>query len=56
VVTLNQECNVLSREDLNSLFCEKHGWKIIHDDICLDGDHGRTMVHFCAQKTEFEKE
>lgn len=50
-----KENNVLSREELNSIFCSDYGWKITHDDICLDGDHGRPMVHFCAEKTGFNK-
>jgi len=25
-------------------------WEILHDDICFDGDHGRTLIQFVARK------
>lgn len=45
-----KEHSVLSRHELHDLFSSGSDWKILHDNICLDGDHGRPMVHFCAEK------
>jgi len=25
-------------------------WSILKDDICQDGDHGRTLIQFIARK------
>lgn len=40
---------VLERTLLHDLF-HGHGWEIMHDEITLDSDHGRTMIHFVARK------
>jgi hypothetical protein len=29
---------------------QQHRWKILHDEICLDGDHGRTLINFIAER------
>jgi hypothetical protein len=42
------EKTVLERHELSELFSDE--WKILHDEIALDSDHGRTMIHFVAQK------
>ena len=45
--------NVLDRDELNTLFGNKSDdkkWTILKDDICHDGDHGRTLVQFIARK------
>eukprot|EP00934_Nitzschia_sp_Nitz4_P004520 Nitzschia sp. Nitz4//scaffold10_size219509//99594//100670//NITZ4_001428-RA/size219509-processed-gene-0.76-mRNA-1//1//CDS//3329532920//4510//frame0 len=41
------EKTVLERHQLSTLFSE---WNILHDEIVLDSDHGRTMINFVAQK------
>jgi len=45
------EKTVLERNHLSNLFA-KNGWNIVHDDVALDSDHGRTMIHFVAQKSK----
>ena len=58
-----KESNVLERCELKKLFegasCSSHDdkkgsdvkkWEILHDDICFDGDHGRTLIQFVARK------
>ncbi|KAL7446368.1 hypothetical protein ACHAXM_010154 [Skeletonema potamos] len=45
--------NVLERDELNTLFGNKtdgEKWSILMDDICSDGDHGRTLIQFIARK------
>jgi SAM-dependent methyltransferase len=42
------EKTVIERHQLSDIFDAK--WKILHDEISLDSDHGRTMVHFVAKK------
>ena len=42
--------HVLERNELIDLFSVENGWEIVHDSICMDGDHGRTLIHFCARK------
>jgi hypothetical protein len=42
------EKTVLERNQLHSLFKEK--WEILHDEIALDSDHGRTMIQFVAMR------
>jgi len=42
------EKTVLERNQLFDLF--KAQWDIIYDEIALDSDHGRTMVHFVARR------
>jgi rhodanese-related sulfurtransferase len=52
------EKTVLERDELATLFANAgrvngncgHKWEILHDEIALDTDHGRTMVHFVARK------
>lgn len=44
------EKTVLERSQLHDLFIEQ-GWEIMHDEIALDSDHGRTMIHFVAKKS-----
>lgn len=43
------EKSVLERTQLRDLF-QAHGWKILFDEIAMDSDHGRTMIHFVAQR------
>jgi hypothetical protein len=43
------EKTVLERNQLAHLF-EEAGWKILHNEIASDCDHGRTMVHFVARR------
>lgn len=43
------EKTVLERDELSDLFCDDT-WEILHDEIATDSDHGRTMIHFVAQK------
>ena len=42
------EKTVLERNQLSELFQSQ--WDILHDEIALDSDHGRTMIHFVARK------
>jgi hypothetical protein len=42
------EKTVLERNQLSDLFQEQ--WDILHDEIALDCDHGRTMIHFVARR------
>jgi len=45
--------NVLDRDELSTLFGDKSDgekWSILKDDICQDGDHGRTLIQFIARK------
>uniref|UniRef100_A0A7S4EQY1 Uncharacterized protein n=1 Tax=Pseudo-nitzschia australis TaxID=44445 RepID=A0A7S4EQY1_9STRA len=39
---------VLERNQLHDIFHAK--WDILHDEISLDSDHGRTMIHFVARR------
>ena len=43
------EKTVLERFQLRDLFAAA-GWNIVHDEIAMDSDHGRTMIHFVAKK------
>lgn len=43
------EKTVLERNQLSDLFKER--WDIIYDEIALDSDHGRTMIHFVDRKS-----
>jgi len=56
-----QEKHVLERYELRDLFqsivvgvgtdnATASQWKILHDQVALDSDHGRTMIHFVAVK------
>lgn len=42
--------SVLERHELRNLFQAQEGtkWNILKDDICMDGDHGRTLIQFVA--------
>ena len=42
------EKTVLERNQLSELFQSQ--WDILHDEIALDSDHGRTMIHFVARR------
>lgn len=47
--------NVLDRDELSTLFGRKKNdvdkkWAILNDEICHDGDHGRTLIQFIARK------
>lgn len=42
------EKTVLERNQLSDLFQEQ--WDILHNEIALDSDHGRTMIHFVARR------
>jgi len=54
---------VLERNELRDLFTcpinagsstgtssTDEAWEVLHDEIALDSDHGRTMIHFVARK------
>jgi hypothetical protein len=43
------EKTVLERTHLQELFSSE-GWDILHDEIAIDSDHGRTMIQFTAKK------
>lgn len=45
-----KEKNVLERFELKNLFQASGNWSILKDDICQDGDHGRTLIQFLAKK------
>ena len=46
-----KESHVLNRWELRDLFQAKEGyWQTIKDDICFDGDHGRTLIQFMVVK------
>ncbi len=42
------EKTVLERDQLSDIFQER--WDILHNEIALDSDHGRTMIHFVARR------
>ncbi|KAG7366825.1 hypothetical protein IV203_029495 [Nitzschia inconspicua] len=42
------EKTILERDELSELF--SGAWNILHNEIAMDSDHGRTMIHFVAQK------
>jgi hypothetical protein len=42
------EKTVLDRNELSDIFSVQ--WDIVHDEIAMDSDHGRTMIHFVARK------
>ena len=42
------EKTVLERNQLSDLFQSQ--WDVLHDEIALDSDHGRTMIHFVARR------
>ena len=44
-----KESSVLDRWELKNLFDERR-WKIMRDNLILDGDHGRTLIQFIAKK------
>lgn len=44
------EKNVLERNELVKIFSRNNMWLILHDQIALDSDHGRTMIHFLAKR------
>jgi len=44
-----KESSVLQRNELNKKFSNGQ-WKILHDEIVPDGDHGRTLQQFIAEK------
>lgn len=47
-----KESHVLERNELRILFKNNDSnWKILYDEICMDdSDHGRTLIHFIAQR------
>jgi hypothetical protein len=55
-----QEKHVLERYELRDLFVPQPftaggaesvaKWKVLYDEVALDSDHGRTMIHFVAQR------
>jgi len=42
--------HVLERSELRNLFESSSLWTVLKDEIVQDSDHGRTMIHFVAQK------
>jgi hypothetical protein len=44
------EKTVLERYELRDLFLHAGKWEILFDEIALDSDHGRTMIHFVARR------
>jgi hypothetical protein len=56
-LVLAQEKHVLERYELRDLFVPQPStaggaatWKVLYDEVALDSDHGRTMIHFVAQR------
>ena len=48
-----KEKHVLERNELRDLFAgSRHHWKIWHDQVVSDSDHGRTLIQFVAQLVE----
>jgi len=54
-----QEKHVLERNELCDLFSTKANedgesshWKILHDKVAQDNDHGRTLIQFVAQLSQ----
>jgi len=45
-----KESNVLDRNELNEKFEGTGRWKVLHNELYPDGDHGRTLQHFVAEK------
>jgi hypothetical protein len=48
-----KEKHVLERHTLADIFSSPKncsGWTILHDEVVLDSDHGRTLIQFVAQK------
>jgi len=45
-----KELHVLNRYELTQTFDNSGKWKVLHDEICEDGDHGRTLVQFVAER------
>jgi len=51
-----KEKHVLERMELYDLFTtgnksKQNQWEVLKNDICLDGDHGRTLIQFVAIRT-----
>jgi SAM-dependent methyltransferase len=44
------EKSVIERHELSQLFTVNDKWKLLHDEITVDSDHGRPMIHFVAKK------
>jgi hypothetical protein len=42
------EKTVIERNELRDIFFD--GWEVLHDEIAMDSDHGRTMCHFVARR------
>lgn len=42
------EKTVIERNELRDLFHDS--WEVLHDEIAMDSDHGRTMIHFVARR------
>lgn len=45
-----KESSVLDRNELRDKFISTGQWKILHDEIYHDGDHGRTLQQFIAER------
>jgi hypothetical protein len=54
--TILKEKHVLERNELAEIFhqsLDSNGqvkWRILHDEIVMDSDHGRTLIQFVAQR------
>ncbi len=42
--------SVLDRDELSSLFTRTGHWRILHNELCSDGDHGRNLLQFVAER------
>lgn len=43
--------NVLERDELENLFTIERGWTVLKNELCEDGDHGRTLIQFIAKRS-----
>lgn len=55
VVANDRADGKIDRTKLEIANCMRYGyttnkWQILHDDVCFDGDHGRTLIQFVVRK------
>jgi hypothetical protein len=41
---------VLARGEVEALFAEASGWKVVHNEVARDSDFGRALLNFVAQR------
>ncbi len=42
--------SVLDRDELSDLFVKTGHWRVLHNELCSDGDHGRNLLQFVAER------